>query len=77
LSIVERLRGEQETINSPGLSKQDLDANQLPRGCSQSIAGPEVWLLSTGRAMEGNRLDPEDPTAASSTGSDPEKGSSE
>jgi hypothetical protein len=35
------------------------------------------WLLSIDRAMEGNRLDPENPTAASSTGSDPEKGSSE
>jgi hypothetical protein len=67
----ERLRGEQEAINSPGLSKQDLERK---RGDQKF---PVRALLSTGRAMEGNRLDPENPTAASSTGSDPEKGSSE
>ena len=47
MSIVERLRGEQEAINSLGLPKQDLERK---RGDQKF---PVRALLSIDRAMEG------------------------
>ena len=51
LSIVERLRGEQEAINSPG-----LQAGLRKRG---DWKFPVRALLSTGRAMEGKNSAPQ------------------